>query len=112
VNCNQELCIELSSAINFHREIEPAELLQYIYIDTPKCGVTSKRLRTTGLGDVAITFYCCNCSCVSRVAERPSDQGSIPGRGERIFPLASVSRPALGSTQPPVQWVPVSFPRC
>jgi hypothetical protein len=25
---------------------------------------------------------------------------------QRIFPLASVSRPALGSTQPPVQWVP------
>jgi hypothetical protein len=25
---------------------------------------------------------------------------------ERIFPLASVSRPALGPTQPPVQWVP------
>jgi hypothetical protein len=29
-----------------------------------------------------------------------------PGRGERIFPAASVSRPALGPTQPPVQWVP------
>jgi hypothetical protein len=27
-------------------------------------------------------------------------------RGLSIFPLASVSRPALGSTQPPVQWVP------
>jgi hypothetical protein len=26
--------------------------------------------------------------------------------GRRIFPLASVSRPALGPTQPPVQWVP------
>jgi hypothetical protein len=25
---------------------------------------------------------------------------------QRIFPLASVSRPALGPTQPPVQWVP------
>jgi hypothetical protein len=24
----------------------------------------------------------------------------------RIFPVASVSRPALGPTQPPVQWVP------
>jgi hypothetical protein len=30
----------------------------------------------------------------------------IPGRGERIFPLASVYRPALGPTQPPVRWVP------
>jgi hypothetical protein len=28
------------------------------------------------------------------------------GQGQRIFPLASVSRPALGPTQPPVQWVP------
>jgi hypothetical protein len=33
------------------------------------------------------------------------DRGSIPGRGERIFPVASVSRPALGLTQPPVQRV-------
>jgi hypothetical protein len=29
-----------------------------------------------------------------------------PWQGQRIFPLASVSRPALGPTQPPVQWVP------
>jgi hypothetical protein len=34
------------------------------------------------------------------------DQGSVPDRGKRIFPLASVSGPALGPTQPPVQWVP------
>jgi hypothetical protein len=26
--------------------------------------------------------------------------------GQRIFPLASVSRPALRPTQPPIQWVP------
>jgi hypothetical protein len=32
--------------------------------------------------------------------------GFDPGRGKRIFPLVSVSRPALGPTQPPVQWVP------
>jgi len=51
---------------------------------------------------------------VSRVAQysvwlragRPGDRGSIPGKGQRIFPLISVSRPALGPTQPPVQWVP------
>jgi hypothetical protein len=36
----------------------------------------------------------------------PGDRGSIPGRGERIFPLASLSRPALGPTQSPVQWIP------
>jgi hypothetical protein len=39
-------------------------------------------------------------------AGRPGDRGSIPGRGEMIFPLASVSRPALGPTQRPVHWVP------
>jgi hypothetical protein len=33
-------------------------------------------------------------------------RGLTPGRGESIFPLSSVSRPALGPTQPPVQWVP------
>jgi hypothetical protein len=34
------------------------------------------------------------------------DRSSIPCRGERICPLASVSRPAVGSTQPRVQCVP------
>jgi hypothetical protein len=28
-----------------------------------------------------------------------------PDRGKRIFSLTSVSRPALASTQPPIQWV-------
>jgi hypothetical protein len=32
--------------------------------------------------------------------------GFDPRQGQRIFPLASVSRLALGPTQPPVQWVP------
>jgi hypothetical protein len=32
------------------------------------------------------------------------DRDSIPDRG-RIFPLASASRPAMGPTQPPIQWV-------
>jgi hypothetical protein len=43
-------------------------------------------------------------------AERPGDRGSIPGRGERIFPLASATRPALGPTQPPAQRVPGILP--
>jgi hypothetical protein len=30
----------------------------------------------------------------------------FPGRGKMIFPVTSVSRPALGPTQPPVQWLP------
>jgi hypothetical protein len=29
-----------------------------------------------------------------------------PRQGQRIFIVASASRPALGPTQPPVQWVP------
>jgi hypothetical protein len=40
------------------------------------------------------------------LAGRPGDRGSIPGKGERIFPLAFVSRPVLVPTHPPVQWVP------
>jgi hypothetical protein len=36
---------------------------------------------------------------------RPGDRGSIPG-GDKGFFLYPVSRPALGPTQPPVQWVP------
>jgi hypothetical protein len=35
--------------------------------------------------------------------------GFDPRQGKRIFPLSSVSRPALGPTQPPVQWVPGVF---
>ncbi|KDR20398.1 Angio-associated migratory cell protein [Zootermopsis nevadensis] len=36
--------------------------------------------------------------------------GFDPRQGHRIFPLASASRPALGPTQNPIQWVPGSFP--
>jgi hypothetical protein len=35
--------------------------------------------------------------------------GVLSPAGAKDFPLASVSRPALGSTQPPVQWVPGVF---
>jgi hypothetical protein len=36
-------------------------------------------------------------------AGRPGDRGSIPGSGKIIFPVASVSRSALGPTQHPIQ---------
>jgi hypothetical protein len=32
--------------------------------------------------------------------------GYNPRQRQRIFPLVSASRPALGPTQPPIQWVP------
>jgi hypothetical protein len=32
-------------------------------------------------------------------------RGSNPGRG-KIFVFSKASRPALGTTQPPIQWVP------
>jgi hypothetical protein len=35
---------------------------------------------------------------------RMSIRGSIPGRSNRLFSTAS--RPAVGSTQSPIQWVP------
>jgi hypothetical protein len=34
------------------------------------------------------------------------DRDSIPVRDKGYFSLASVSRPALRPTQPPIQWVP------
>jgi hypothetical protein len=43
--------------------------------------------------------------CVWQRTGRPRDRGSIPYRGERIFPLVS-SLWALGPTQPLVHWVP------
>jgi hypothetical protein len=46
---------------------------------------------------------------VSIVSDYGLDDQAIevrsPAEAKRIFPLASVSRPALGPTQSPVQWV-------
>jgi hypothetical protein len=56
---------------------------------------------------VLITHSASQGSSVSIVPDYGLDErGSIPGRGKMIFPLASVSRPALRPTQPPIQWVP------
>jgi hypothetical protein len=48
-------------------------------------------------------------SSVSTVSDYGMDERVIEVRSPaetRIFPLASVFRPAMGPTQPPVQWVP------
>jgi hypothetical protein len=58
--------------------------------------ILSMNLNTAGVAQYSVWLQ----------TERPGDQGSIPGRGERVFPVASVSRPALGPTQPTAQWVP------
>jgi hypothetical protein len=42
----------------------------------------------TDVSEEAVSFY------VWLRAGRPGDWGSIPGKGKRIFPLTSVSRPA------------------
>jgi hypothetical protein len=45
-------------------------------------------------------------SLVSILSEyRLDDRGSDPQQRQRIFPLASVYKPAQGPTQPPIQWV-------
>jgi hypothetical protein len=44
-------------------------------------------------------------NCTRLRTGRPGDRGSIPDRGKRFLSSqTSVSRPALGPTQPPVQW--------
>jgi hypothetical protein len=43
---------------------------------------------------------------VSSVSIRTGRPGFDPRQRQRIFPLPAASRPALGPTQPPVQWAP------
>jgi hypothetical protein len=49
--------------------------------------------------------------CILAMGWTTGRSGFDSRQGQRIFPLASVSRLALGPTQPPVQWVRGSFPR-
>jgi hypothetical protein len=54
---------------------------------------------------VAKASLCFSLHLLTMPTLQPGYRGSIPDRGERIFPLAVVSRPALGPAQPPLQWV-------
>jgi hypothetical protein len=47
-----------------------------------------------------------NSSSVSIVCLRTGWPGFDPRQRQRIFLLVSASGPALGPTQPPIQWVP------
>jgi hypothetical protein len=53
VNCNQELCIEFVSVVNFHCETEPANLLQYFNLEKRKTsgtfGVPNRICRDIGI---------------------------------------------------------------
>jgi hypothetical protein len=60
------------------------------------------------------TAYISTGSSVSLVSDYGLDDRQSrfdPRQKQRIFPLASVSTPALGPTYSPVQWVLGSFPR-
>jgi hypothetical protein len=50
-------------------------------------------------------YYSRNSSVGIATDYRLDSRGSIPGR-DNIFLSSIASRPALGPTQPPVQWVP------
>jgi hypothetical protein len=69
----------------------------------------NKNIKSVKCLQLSITLPACVPSrlcCVSSVFFCLESFLFDPRRGQRIFPLASVSRPALGPIQPPVQWVP------
>jgi hypothetical protein len=75
---------------------------------------TSLTNTVTGLNQTIITAFCYYYNgnhyrtIMSRVAQsvlQTGWPGFDPRQRQSIFPLPSVSRPALGPTQPPTQWV-------
>jgi len=66
-------------------------------------------LRLEMVGTVMPTFFKCSYIKLKNLEQHTAVKTRFFFRtrcwGKRIFPLASVSRPALGPTQLPVQWV-------
>jgi hypothetical protein len=97
--------------------------LQYLWVTFRKCGEclcpSSSTSRFNPLKPTLVFIIVKNSARTSKRTEQGSsvsivsDYGLDTGwlgfdarQGQRIFPLASVSRPVVGPTQPPIQWVP------
>jgi hypothetical protein len=50
--------------------------------------------------------YCADVNFIEMTYERADNRGFENREGLGMFPFTTVSRPALGPTQPPIQWVP------
>jgi hypothetical protein len=83
---------------------------------TTSCGLTGRQTPTSrrntlstflSFGILSIRRWGSSVSIVSDYGlDDRANKVRSPEEAKSIFPLASVSRPALGPTQPPVQWVP------
>jgi hypothetical protein len=52
-----------------------------------------------------VTHLCCVYGLIYMIIKHPRGQSSSPG-GSKNFRFSTSSRPALGFTKPPIQWVP------
>jgi hypothetical protein len=58
-----------------------------------------------------LSRYCMHYKQLSRYCNRIRDgRHKLDYRRHKIFPFSTASGIALGSTNPPVQWVPGAFP--
>jgi hypothetical protein len=97
---NNQAAAELRLRLRGHRDRNSTHIIQYYLLHLYNVLV----LRLAFLFHLHSTFRI-RVSSGSIVSDY-GRSGFDPWRGQRIFPLTSVSRPALRSTQPPVQWIP------